>query len=236
MPAAFGRGRIFVTPENALRYWRRDLYKVDPNLFRAAEEMVKPGASVWDIGANVGLFTFAAANRAGTSGSVLAVEPDVDNLRLILRTRHASNMNCNAPIETLCAAISRPGERFATFEISVRSRSSNALAGYGGTQRGGVRERRTVPCFTLDELLSAFKPPTVLKIDVEGAEIPLLNGAAMVLERHRPLILVEVDPANSKQVGEILRGYRYRLEDADLLPGQRGEMVDAAWNCLATPL
>ena len=236
MPAAFGRGRIFVTPENALRFWRRDLYKVDPNLFRVAEEMVKPSASVWDIGANVGLFTFAAAYRAGTSGSVLAVEPDVDNLRLILRTRHVSNMDCNAPIETLGAAISRPGERFATFEISVRSRSSNALAGYGGTQRGGVRERRTVPCFTLDELLSAFKPPTVLKIDVEGAEIPLFNGAAMVLERHRPLIFVEVDPANSKQVGEILRGYRYRLEDADLLPGQRSEMVDAAWNCLATPL
>jgi hypothetical protein len=73
LPARFGGAPIFVSPDAALRFWRKDLAKCDPPLFDAADELVRPGDVVWDVGANVGLFTFAAAARAGATGRVLAV-------------------------------------------------------------------------------------------------------------------------------------------------------------------
>jgi hypothetical protein len=54
----------------------RDISKISPELFSLAEKLIRPGDVVWDVGANVGLFTFAAAAKTGPTGKVLAIEPD----------------------------------------------------------------------------------------------------------------------------------------------------------------
>lgn len=77
LPREFGGGSVYVTPDAALRFWRQNLYKADPMLFDAARELVRPGDVVWDVGANVGLFSFATAALAGPTGQVLAIEPDL---------------------------------------------------------------------------------------------------------------------------------------------------------------
>jgi predicted RNA methylase len=74
LPAEFDRLPIFVSPEARLRYWL-PLSKADRMIYRMARELVTPGASVWDVGANVGLFSLCASALAGQSGSVLAIEP-----------------------------------------------------------------------------------------------------------------------------------------------------------------
>src|SRR5438270_12601633 len=76
LPADLQRLPLFVTPEAGLRHWL-GLSRVDPHLFRMARELVEPGSVVWDVGANVGLFAFSAAVRAGVTGLVLTIEPDV---------------------------------------------------------------------------------------------------------------------------------------------------------------
>src|SRR5688572_22539499 len=76
LPTEYGGHTLLVSPDSALMYWRRDLGRTDPLLLRLAADLVRPGATVWDIGANVGLFSFAAAFQAGRSGYVVAVEPD----------------------------------------------------------------------------------------------------------------------------------------------------------------
>ena len=75
LPKVFGGAPILVSPDSALAFWKRDLGSVDPYLLSMARELVRPGMVVWDIGANVGLFAFAAA--ALGAPQVLAVEPDI---------------------------------------------------------------------------------------------------------------------------------------------------------------
>jgi len=77
--------------------------RVDPLLYEMAEELVKPGSVVWDVGANVGLFSICAAARSGRSGQVLAIEPDFWLANLINRTAQqlgASQYEC-AHVEVL---------------------------------------------------------------------------------------------------------------------------------------
>lgn len=85
LPKEFGRTPLFVYPEATLAYWRHDLCSVDPFLLSIAHELVRPSMSVWDVGANVGLFSFAAA---ALGANVLAIEPDTWLANLIHHGPH----------------------------------------------------------------------------------------------------------------------------------------------------
>jgi FkbM family methyltransferase len=236
LPREFGRGRIFVAPENGgLKYWRLDIGKTDRELFQLVDEHVRPGMNVWDVGANMGMLTFAAAHRAGPKGMVLAIEPDVDNLRLLLRTRRAMDPAANAPVEVLGAALANPGKRVAKFQIAQRARTANALEGWGSTQTGGFRESRVVPILTLDELIGEFPPPGLIKIDVEGAELAVFAGAERMLREVRPVIAVEVGEPNTKAAADAFKSYRYRMLDYGVPAAERKDLDLAPWNCLAVP-
>src|SRR3954469_10129364 len=215
LPRDLGRGMLFVSPEaGGLKCWGRDLNKADPDLLAVARELVAPGAHVWDIGANVGLFAFAAAFLAGPGGSVLAVEADIDNASLLQRSAAAADKSISAPVTVLAVAITPPGQRLARFEIAPTPRASNALAGFGNTQMGGVRETRMVPGFTLDELLDILPAPSVLKIDVEGAELSVLQGAQRMLGKVRPKMVLEVGGPTASAVTELFRAHNYVIYDA----------------------
>ncbi len=230
LPPPFAAARIYVSTEGGLRYLARPMAAVDPTLLRLVAEVVRPGDTVWDIGANVGLFSFAAAVAAGPSGRVLALEADTD-LAGLLRRSAAANTG-HAPVEVLPAAVS--GElSVGRFHVARRNRATSHLAGFGSAMAGGVRSTHLVPTVTLDWLADRFPLPDVLKIDVEGAELTVLAGAARVLS-HSPTVICEVS-ANATTVADILTGNGYTLYDADQLPAERLPAPSAPFNTLATP-
>ena len=234
LPREFQRLPIYVTPEAGLRYWGA-LGKVDPLLLRMVRELVFPGAAVWDVGANVGLFAFSAAAVAGPSGSVLAIEPDIYLAQLLNRSaqRIALTEPRTAEVKILCAAVSSEcGVRL--LEIAERARASNRLQNtYGGSQTGSSRQLQPTTSVTLDSLLDSFAPPNVLKIDVEAHEAEVFRGATRLLEVSRPLIWCEVDPANAEKVSELLGQRDYRLFGAAEMPHPL--ITKAWWNTLAVP-
>jgi len=234
LPQDFGRGRIFVSPDAGLRFCRPNLAISDAILFKMANELVKPGDVVWDVGANVGLFAFAAANRAGESGEVIAIEADLWLVSLLRRSAALLGPGKNASVTTLPAAAS-DSLGLAKFHIARRARSSNHLEGVGSTQTGGTRSTEHVLTITLDWLLERVRAPQVLKIDVEGVEHRVLAGAKAVLSKARPVIWCEVDPVNKDEVTRILHAHDYEIFYANLDPSQRQPLRQAPWETLACP-
>jgi len=193
---------------------------------------VKPGDVVWDIGANVGVFSFAAARAAGPGGSVVAVEADTWLVDL-LRRSCAIQPPCNAAVQVITAAVAeKMGLR--EFLIASRSRASNALSGHGSTQIGVIAERHTVVTISLDWLAHRLPPPQVLKIDVEGAELEVLKGGLDVLGTAKPIVLCEVANEHSDEITALLRGLGYLLYDG-ALPKPRPQEQAARWNTIAIP-
>lgn len=234
LPADLGGGTLFVSPDAALRLWHPRLDSVDPSLFDWVRELVSPGAVVWDVGANVGMFSLPAAHRCGPSGRVLAIEPD-SWLSGLLRRSAAARPPSSAEVVVLNAAVA---DRCCATELAIseRGRAGNHLLSVeGSTQTGGAREVQWVVAVTLDWLLDQLGPPTVVKIDTEGAELFCLRGADRLLSEVRPTILCEVSEATSREVGELLASHGYALYDAASPPAERRRLDEPVWNTLAIP-
>jgi FkbM family methyltransferase len=229
MPPAFAGARIYVSTEGGLRYLARTMADADPVLLRLAAELVRPGGTVWDIGANVGLFSFAAAVAAGPAGRVLAVEPD-PVMAALLRRSAAANPG-HAPVEVLPAAISDEVS-VARFHVARRNRATNHLDGFGAGKATDVRSTQLVLTVTLDWLADRFPAPDLIKIDVEEAELAVLAGGSRVLAQS-PAIICEVAGQNATAVWEQLTARDYAVYDGDRPPGERRQLASAPFNTLA---
>jgi FkbM family methyltransferase len=230
LPTGFGPSRIFISPDAALKVIKPHLESADPTLFADVRGLVKPGMKVWDIGANLGLFGFAAAWIAGSQGRVLLVEADPWLCYVLQNSaRRLAGKGYADAVVASCAITDHAGP--VSFTIAKRGRSSNAISGFEHSQTGGVRETVVVGGVTLDQLLAASFRPDLIKIDVEGAERLVLRGAANVLT-HRPALLIEVGELSIDEVTTVLHAIGYRLYDAeaDMRPVER-----CVWATVALP-
>jgi len=232
LPKTLGRIPLIVSPGAALSYWKGDLSQHDPMLFTVVHKFVGAGQSVWDVGANVGLFTFAAAYKVGVQGRVLAIEADIWCVTLLRRSCQLSE-NRTLPVDILPVAVANSVD-IARFHIAQRGRAANHLATVNGSsQSGGIRETQLVPCISLDWLAERYPPPDFIKIDIEAAEKVALEGATTILSQIRPAILCEVSAGNQQAVTQILQQHGYQLYDAQDFT--KGVQDQATFNTLALP-
>lgn len=222
----------FVSSNCSLKVLSPRGLSVDPVHQRFIRDWIEPDAVVWDIGANLGLFALPAALKAN-KGRVYGFEPDVElaaNLHRTLRLPQNDGLN----ISWLCLAISDQ-DSTAAFQISKFSRAMNKLEGAGEWHNNQVitDELRSVATMRIDTLSRSLSPPTVIKIDVEGAEIRVLEGGEETISTHRPTILIEGPRELWDKMGSFFRKHDYILLDGAV--EVQVPLIEPVWDTVAVP-
>lgn len=186
---------------NSLRFSERYELKV----YRG---ILKEGMVVIDIGANVGLYSFEAAKLVGKSGKVIAFEPDPYNFEIFsFRLKKSGIKNITLVNKALSNAPGVTKLFIDPFSPGNHSFSSDNL--YSGN------DYVEVPTVKLDDYLSEnnIKKVDVIKIDVQGAEGLVFEGAANILKNNDIKMLMEFWPHGMEQVTQDAKKVMQELED-----------------------
>lgn len=157
----------------------------------ALAEHLKPGDVFYDIGANVGFFTVIAARLVGEKGQVYAFEPVPENAAFIKANIDLNNFS-NIILDQR-AVSSHTGKG----ELILAEYSGGATLSKADTppdMKGVI----SVDLISIDDLIAEheIQPPSLLKIDVEGAEMPVLMGMKETIQKYKPILIYEVDDGN----------------------------------------
>ena len=176
---------------------------------------LKPGGVFYDLGANIGFYSTLAGRLVGEQGAVYAFEPFPESAE---QARLNANLNGFSHIQVIESAISDTNGtvRFALLDKSASHQINDK-----------VDEGIEVPCVTLDRIISekGLRPPTLIMIDIEGAEFAAIRGMAKALAAYKPVLLVEVHWL-VKELHEtyesVLKplGYSLRTLDGSPLPAE----------------
>ena len=190
------------------------------DILATLDRLLTPGMVVLDVGANIGEISLAAAGRVAPGGRVYSFEPSAP---LAAQLRRNAALNADLMIEVVPSALGATAGRATLFDASEDFAD--------GSRHGGVvslfqSHRNDVPTgetavITLDEYVTGagLARTDLIKIDVEGAELAVLQGASRTLERFRPPLIIEVQKTTSRAAGYAQRdlldlltplGYRFK--------------------------
>jgi FkbM family methyltransferase len=150
------------------------------------------GGSFWDIGANIGLYSWCCAETR-PDFRIVSFEPDTKNLECLRRTSAAWNLSAHDIVPRAVAeTVGRT--TFFTDEISRATGTLEpASRAFNATHYGAVPQGIEVDTVNLDHLIGqGLAPPLIIKIDVEGAELRVLRGGRRLLTERRPILLLEI--------------------------------------------
>jgi len=159
----------------------------NPEEYRAFKDAVRPGATVFDVGANVGAYTLLFARWAGPDGRVVAFEPAPASAAGLRRHMKLNGLARGVDVIE-CAVSDTVGS--ASFDSDGAS-GANAL-----TSANGGRGVITVETTTIDAFCASRNlRPDVIKIDVEGVELDVLKGARATLAAPGVQVFLELHPS-----------------------------------------
>lgn len=178
--------RIWVQADDAAvgRHVLADNYERDVTaVFRRT---LRPGMGVIDLGANIGYFTLLSAALVGPSGSVLAVEPNPANARMLEASRALNGFD-----HVMVAQVAAGRD---TGLLVLNTSHSNGTTSAAPDDIDRLLAAVTVPSVRLDALVAPDRRVDLIKVDVEGAEYNALLGGRETIARCRPAIITEFSP------------------------------------------
>lgn len=199
--------------------------KEEPEV-RWIPEWVSTGDTVLDIGANYGLYTYHASNAVGDSGRVYAFEPipyTVATLRRVcrlLRLRNVELVPFGCSDESGTVKFSLPLQSNNTLSAGLAFMSVDAEATSTRSSKAVWQRTREVEAqvVRIDDYLPHLSDVSLIKVDIEGADLLALRGARSTIERNRPVVVMEVEPRwyesygiNADDIVEFFVGLNYGM-------------------------
>ena len=171
----------------------------ESDLFDGIE--LKPGIFI-DVGAHIGKHSLNVAKKYGESINVVSIEAAPETFRLL-----KNNIELNAPLRVQAfnfACSDKVGK--TTFWRNEYHPATNSLFKLNHTQK------LTLSTNTLDNTIKEKSAVSAIKIDVEGAELKVLNGAKKILAQSKPIILFEAwDGRKLAMISGALANYGYKI-------------------------
>lgn len=164
----------------------------EPAITAFLKQNLKEGMTFIDVGANIGYFTLLAATLVGSSGKTIAVECNARNCELIYMSLHRNGLS-NVLVYPFAVSDSQ----------KLMSFSWGFSNGFVSSLDENEREAVIVPAVTLDSLLPNEGRIDLIKMDIEGSEAKAWKGMKLLIEKHRPTILMEFFPALLKTISGV---------------------------------
>lgn len=169
----------------------------ESDLAKSIAARVKPGMTVFDVGAHAGYYTLMLSRLVGSHGRVLAFEANPDNASNLRRHLQINDIQNVELIEA--AVCDRNGEAF------FQSNAHRSGFGYMGALAESGESVRTV-------VLDDFPVPDLIKMDIEGAETRALAGASKLLSARRTVIFLALHDGTLEDAPALLKHHNFRLE------------------------
>jgi len=199
----------------------------EPEVQAAISRLIKPGMTVWDLGANVGFYTLAFSRLVGPDGQVVAFEPSAMNVGFLLK--HIQLNRCENVVVYQSAVGADSG--FTSF---ANHAGSGAMSHVSAAPTGYV-----VATVSIDHVLSAHPEwrPDVVKIDVEGAEGSVLAGGSTLFSSpEAPVLVLSVHGLSaSRECMQLLGDHGYAVISAGGERVQTAEDSAAEGTVIAIP-
>ena len=183
-----------------------------PRAHPAALACLRPGSVVIDAGANLGEWAVPLARAVGVAGRVIAIEPAPRSASALEKTLAANALHQAEVLR--CAVGDRDGSAELAVPIVTSARTDTGTARIGPAPLG--HEALRVPLRSLDTLAAerSLDRLDLVKLDVEGHERRVLDGAATVLEQFRPVLVIETGheaEGDRQAIHDRLRSCNYQM-------------------------
>ena len=186
-------------------FWYASPNLWEPPVQTALKDLCRPGATVFDVGANFGGLTSVMSRLVGPRGVVCSFEASPRIFRHL--QGNIVKQGHNNVTAYHCAVYSRSNERV---KIYPGDHLNDSIYDYG---HGRPDEFYWVNTVSLDAFCAKTGlVPSVVKMDIEGAEFDALNGAVELIAAHKPHLILEQQPTDTRCI-ELLRGNGYAALD-----------------------
>lgn len=183
----------------------------EKHVTREIKHFLTPGVVLVDVGANIGYYTLVAASSLGDTGKIIAFEPSPEN----------------------CSLLKMSVEKNGFRNVKVYTKAVADISGVVGLKmddsNGMIHKEHLDACtyqveaVTLDDVLRNESRIDVIKMDIEGAEGLVIQGAEQIIQLHRPVIFTEFRPPALERRSNMaaedflnrFRRFRYELRVID---------------------